>query len=43
MPVLLKAKVERIKDYQKRKPMAKKIKVKVFDELRESLQDALAF
>ncbi len=23
--------------------MAKKIKVKVFDELRESLQDALAF
>lgn len=27
----------------KREPMAKKIKVKVFDELRESLQDALTF
>jgi putative transcriptional regulator len=26
-----------------REPMAKKIKVTVFDELRESLQDALAF
>ena len=43
MPVLLEGYWRSESRTTEREPMAKKIKVKVFDELRESLQDALAF
>ena len=43
MPVLLKGNWWSESRTTEKEPMAKKIKMKVFDELRESLQDALAF